>query len=342
MALYGNVQAAADTLGIEMVGHEASGLVDGCHVTVDISLTDQQNRLYVHGKLSPPLDLGLDMHRRQVVLAGWHGAETGNEDLDSEFSVSGDEPLRTRDLFTPAVCQHLLALHRAPHDFSLHDDECTLFQVYGFNVDDAWIVRAAHVVAETVALLDGARAGLPAAAPLSGHAEALRAFAATRHLAFTTAPLSVKGRLEGRPIELASVRAGKRHHHLRARATFEASLGVGLGVRKERLLEGLYTLLGGQDVSVGDEAFDRHFLVRVTPAEADRVPALLDHEVRATLLSLDTRAGDVTVDDDGITVDHIAATIAPETMLWALDALDEARARIQRNLLHGGGGGPYR
>src|SRR5262249_10087486 len=122
----------------------------------------------------------------------------------------------------------------------------------------------------------------------------------------------------------------------------EAELGTGLTVRRAWLLDGLHTLLGGQDITVGDEGFDRRFLVRADPAHAGRGPLLLERDVCATLLAVDERAGPVTIDDRGVSVDPIAAKVAPETLVWAIDTLDEARARINHNLLHGGEGGAYR
>jgi hypothetical protein len=342
MGLWDNIEEAAGKLGLSARGREAEGVVDGVPISVELSLTDQQTHIFVRGHLQPPLDLGLGMHRRQVVLTGLSAVETHDEDLDAEFAVSGDDPARTRVLFTASVCKHLVALNRAPFDFSLHDGGCAFFQPYGVGANASWIVQATHAAARTVTLLDQTRSILPPAAPLAAHAEALRPLAAARGLAFATAPLSVSGLLEGRPLSLAAVRAGRRRHHLAARAPFETELGLGLALRRERLVDGIVTFLGGQDVTIGDEAFDRRFLVRVRPEHAARIPTLLDAEARAALLSLDERAGNVSIDDAGVTVAPIDPHVPPETVAWALDALDEARARVERNLLHGGEGGPYR
>jgi hypothetical protein len=342
MVMWANVAAAAAELGIAAHGRRAEGLVDGRHVSVELSLTDQQTLVLVRGVLDPPLDLGLAMHRRQMALLGSNAVETGSDDLDAEFSIAGDEPPRVRDLFEPALRDHLVALYRTPYDFRLGDEGVTLFLPYGLGVDDAWIVRAAHAAARTAELLDAARARIRSAAPLVAHAEVLRALAGRRGLVFAGTPLLLAGRVDGRFIALGSLRTGRGHHHLHAHAPFEAAFGLGLVVRRERLVDGLRTLLGGQDVLVSDEAFDHRFLVQADPAHAPRLPALLDAGVRAALLELDARAGPVGVDDAGVSVDPIAATVAPPTVAWALDTLDEARALIEHNFLHGGEGGPYR
>ncbi|MDC0682823.1 hypothetical protein [Sorangium atrum] len=342
MGSWEKVQAAAATLGLAARDREARGLVAGRLVSVEISWTQRQAHVLVHGWLQPPLDLGLEMHRRDVALGFVNAVATGSDDLDSEFSIAADDPSRTGDLFTVALREHLVALHRASYDVRIHDGGCTLSEPYSFGMDEAWIVRAAHSAAQIVELLDGARAGLRAAASLAGHAEALRALAAARGLAFASAPLSVTGRIEGGPIEIGSERAARDRHRVIARASFETELGLGLAVRRERLLDGLVTMLGGQDIVVDDEAFDRRFLVRVDPRQTDRAPELLDPGARRALLALDDRAGPVAIDDRGVTVGPIASSIAPETMVWAIDTLDEVRARVQRNLLRGTGGGPYR
>ncbi|WP_437726205.1 hypothetical protein [Sorangium sp. So ce861] len=344
MRLWDQVEAAAATLGIAAGGYKAGGLVDGRRVSLMLSRTDQQALIQVHGWLEPPLDLGLDMRRREVVLGFANKVATGSDDLDSEFSITGDEASRSGALFTVALREHLIALDRASYDVRIHDDGCTLSDPYGLGIDEAWIVRAAHRAAQTLDLLDDARAGLRAAAPLARHADALCALAAALGLAFTTTPLSVAGRIEGRPIELRSARAAPRRHQFTARASFETELGLDLAVRREGLLDSLRTMLGGQDLLVDDddEAFDRRFLVRGAPTQTGRVPALLDAGVRAALLALDERAGPVAIDDRGVTVGPMASSVAPETVVWAIDTLDEARARIERNLLRGSGGGPYR
>ncbi|WP_437744769.1 hypothetical protein WMF39_06990 [Sorangium sp. So ce1504] len=335
------VQAVAATLGLDAQGGEAKGLVAGRPVSVELSDSEDRPHVLVHGSLRPPLDLGLEMARRQTTLGFVNAVLTGSDDLDSEFSIAADDPSRTGDLFTVALREHLVALHRASYELRVHDGGCTLSERYG-STDEAWIVRAAHSAAQTVELLDDARAGLRAAASLAAHAEALRALASARGLAFASVPLSITGRIEGGPIEVGSARAARGRHRITARASFETELGLGLAVRRERLLDGLVTRLGGQDIVVEDEAFDRRFHVRVDPRQTDRAPALLDPGARVALLALDERAGPVTIDDRGVTVGPIAPSIAPDTMVWAIDTLDEVRARIERNLLRGPGGGPYR
>src|SRR4051812_16347834 len=104
MVSWVQVQEAAATLGLSTRDREAEGLVDGRRVSLVFHWTDQQAYLLVHGWLEPPLDLGLKMRRREVVpVLGQSAVTTGSDDLDSEFSIEGDDPARVGDLFTPAL-----------------------------------------------------------------------------------------------------------------------------------------------------------------------------------------------------------------------------------------------
>lgn len=342
MSLAGEIHEAAAALGIASTGGGASGLVDGRPVSFKIDWTKREGTLVVHGHLAPRLDLGLEMHRLELTLLGANEVVTGSDDLDTEFSIRGDEPSRSAELFTAALRDHLAALHRAPYDFGVDDGGCAITDRQGVGSDAAWIVRAARAASRTVSLLDEARAGVRPAAVLAGHAGVLRAVAAARGLAFASTPLSIAGRIEGCPVAIGSARTWGGRHHLDARAGFETELGVRLTVRRDKLLDDLRTMFGGQDINVGEKEFDRRFLVRADPAQEGRVRMLLDREVCMALLALDERAGAVTIDDRGVVIDPIAAKVAPETLVWALDALHEVRLRIEHNHLHGSEGGPYR
>jgi len=343
MVILPEVGIAARKLGLRMGrDQDAEGLVDGRRVWIKIDWRAQMPHVSVGGRLDPPMDLGLEMRRRDVVWTSLGPVSTGSDDLDSEFLIEADEPRRAATLFAPAVRDLLVALHRATYELRLRDGGCSFHDTYSEGVD-AWIVRAAHAAAETAAIVDAARAGVPPAAPLRGHAAAIRTLSAARGLSIATTPLSATGAFDGRPIEIRSTRTRHRHHHLTLRAGFETDLGLDLAVRREGLLDGLSTLFGGQDMQVGDAAFDRRFLVRADPAHAGRVPGVLDHAVCAALVAIDERVGAVAVDDGGITVDPIEPSVAPpEALVAAVDAIDEARGRIAHNLLHGREGGPYR
>jgi hypothetical protein len=345
MQFMDDLLGAAAELGLTVRGSEAHGTLDGSRVSLSFDLLGGNGATAVaHGWVDPPLDLGLEMHRRVAVGLGQPDPVSGDADLDSEFVIEGDEPARLRDFFDPPLCARLVATHRASMECRLRDAGCAIFGLYGlFDVDVGWAGRALGVAAETARRMREARDHTPPAAPLAGHAAALRACAAARGLAFMSTPLQAWGEVEGRPVKVGAARTGRGRHHLHARAELEGDLAIGLEVRRQGILDGLRTLLGGQDVLVGDAPFDRRFLVHARPERADRVAALLDEATRATLLAVDGRAGAVALDDRGVTVDPIEVGHDPQDLSWLLDALVEVTGQISKNLVHGGdAAGPYR
>ncbi|EYF00556.1 hypothetical protein [Chondromyces apiculatus] len=342
MDLQQQIKWAAATLGLTERSSGAEGVIEGHAIALLYRPLDREVQLRIDGALTPPLDLGLHMRRREVILGALGQIPTGSEDLDLEFSRSADDVERARELFTPDLRAHLVALHRAAYDVRLYDEGCAIAERNGVDVDAPWIVQATHKVVETLKVLDEARVSVPAAAPLRGHAEALASLAATHGLAFRTAPLGVWGEIEGRTIAVGSARKGNGKHHLTVRAPFETELGLRLALRRENLFDGVRSWLGGQDVKVGDAVFDRRFLVRADPTLTSRVPGLFDAHVREVLRALDAQLGPVSIDDRALTIAPVLSSVAPDALLAALVSLDEARVRIERNRLHGSAGGPYR
>ncbi|MEO7327967.1 MAG: hypothetical protein ABI193_05280 [Minicystis sp.] len=339
------IQKALD-LGFEATGNGAGGVIDGQRVSLRFAYDRNAGSLaIVQSELTRPLDLGLEMHRREVARLDGRPGMTGNDDLDAEFVVHGDERERVRPLFWRRLCEQLVKLHRAAQDFRLDDRGCSLFFPSMFSYDEraSWLGSALHAAATTVALLDEARVGVPAPAPLHEHAAAIETFAAARGLRWSTTPMLAAGRVDERSVQVGSRRSGRRAHHLVARLEFASALGLGLSLRRESFLDGLRTALGGQDIHAGEAAFDKRFLIRAEPAQASRAALLFDPIVRAQLLEIDQGIGAVHVDDQQISVEPIGAACPPEKVVGVIDALGEIAARIERNLLHGAEqSGPYR
>jgi hypothetical protein len=337
---------AAEGLGLAVRDGAASGTIDGRRVSLGFELTGSREGMtaVVRGWLDPRLDLGLDMHRRAAAPLVEPEPVTGNTDLDGEFSITGDEPARVRELLDPPLCAHLVALHRAAHDLRLRDAGCSFFGLYGlYDADEGWVERAVAAAAATVGLMDEARSRVRPAAPIAPHAAALRAFAGARGLGHADTPLRVRGSVEGRSIEVGATRTGRGRHHLHARAGFEAELGIGLRIHRQGILDALRTLLGGQDILVGDAAFDARFLIRADPERAGRVAALFDAGARAALLEVDARVGAVAVDERGVSVDPIPVDVDPGDVVRVIDTLTEVTGRVARNMVHGAeAAGPYR
>lgn len=337
---------AARELGLDDADGGAAGEFEGQRVSVKVAYdSNARSVAVVRGWLSRPLELGLTMRRREVARLDDRPGASGNADLDAEFAIRGDERTQLRALFCKPLCAQLLALHRASQELQLDDTGCAIFLPSIFAIDDhaRWVERSLHAVATTVALLDEARVGVPMLAAWRPHAEALQAFAAARGLHWGKTPLLTEGRLDERALRVGARRSGRRAHHLRARLAFASPLALGLALRREGLLDGLRTAFGGQDIQVGDAAFDRRFLIRAEPAHAARTALLFDPLVRAQLLEIDHEVGALQIGDEALVVEPIRAECPPGKVVGMIDALAELAARIERNLLHGAEQtGPYR
>src|SRR5689334_23733662 len=93
-------EAAATTLGLATNDEGAKGMVDGRPVSLKVTWGQDDEGVWggvlsIQGLLDPPLDLGLEMHRRQLAFVGVNTVKTGSDDLDTEFSIGGDEPSRS-------------------------------------------------------------------------------------------------------------------------------------------------------------------------------------------------------------------------------------------------------
>ncbi len=329
-------------LGLTVTDDGAEGQLDGQPVSLRFEPTRKGAAgTVIRGAVRPPLDLGLHLRRRDVLASPIDLMELGDDDIDAEFRLSADEPDRARQLFTADLRAHLVALNRKSYDFRLRDDGCAVYQDFDLYVDQAWLTGAFYAAARTAALVASACSKVDPALPVLEHGRALGALAAERGLAFGTAPLVAQGRHGGTLLQIGAERTGRRAHHLFARAGFEAELGIGLSIRRAGLLDGARTLLGGQDIVLGDQAFDRHFLVRAE-AHREHVGTLIDPASRLALLEIDGRAGPVTINDRGVTVWPIPPSLEPRDLVWLVDALREVTDRIGRNLLHGAAAGPYR
>jgi hypothetical protein len=339
------LQTAAE-LGLAATADRAEGEIEGRRCTIDFTFDrNAVTVVFVRAFLDRPLDLGLSLHRREISPMIPIGGLTGDPDLDTELAVDGDDRDRMRAFFTRRLCEQLVAMHRRALDFRLRDEGCAVASqsLYVMEQRESWLRHALATAARTATLMEEARAGVPAPGGLSPHADALSALADRRHLRFGLTPILAEGRLDERWLRVRSVRTGRRHHHLAIRLDFAAELGLGLALHRESLLDTLRTVFGGQDLELGDAAFDRRFLIRAEPTQASTASRLFDHAVREALLDLDHRLGPLAIVDRGVELSPIPIACAPEALIGALDTLDEIAGRIERNLLHGGeDAGPYR
>lgn len=128
------------------------------------------------------------------------------------------------------------------------------------------------------------------------------------------------GVIDDVPVALELV-PGTGEHQTVALAAPAAPLPGHVEVTREGLVASLAKVFGAQDVVLGDDAFDRAFMVKSAPP--DIAPQLLVAEVRAEMLALPTAR---LAYDDGSEHSHHALVV------FAVDAIVESPGILDRML----------
>lgn len=122
-------------------------------------------------------------------------------------------------------------------------------------------------------------------------------------------------------------------------ASFDPPLGVGLSLTREGITAKLGKFFGSQDIKLGDQAFDDHFMVKGTGP--GQVKEILSPAARACLLNLANAGGELEVDDTQVKL-VIADILSDANELTALitQVRDAANAMVayRQPTAHG----PYR
>jgi hypothetical protein len=296
--------------------------------------------------LDLPLDLGLQVRQRRAVGPTFAPTRApihlGDPEVDHGYLVYGDEPRRVHALLAGETRQLLLS---PPHGGRLYLGDHNLSLVYPGSLNAQRLVQAAQGALHAAAVVDKARARVPAASHLSHHAVSWTAYARSSGLRFLYAPLSMWGTVRGADVAAYVVRCESILYHphvisrLHVQVRFSHYLKLGLLVRAEEPKDVFGVFFGPKDVRLGDPAFDRTFFVKANAP--DRARALLDDHVRATLLGVHHHVGPVTVDDEGVSVDLPKVPHDPTVIPRVVQELSSAVAVIGRA---GGArtGGAYR
>ena len=293
----------------------------------------------VFADLDPPLDLGLDVQTHGFVTLPSLSERVllGDSNWDDEVVAMADDAGRAALLFADDARRAVLGLNATSAGFKVTDQAVA---AYVLQLDEAMLVQAFQHAARAAQLISRARKAVPVAAPLAAHAKVLRTLARERSLAIEETPLALTGELRSVRLSVRFQRTGKDEFDIVVRAEpTEGTLGSGLLVKRESLVDRLKTLVGGQDFRTGDAAFDPVFLVRGD--EEARVLAALDAEVRALLLDLARRFPAVAMDEGGLSLRGSAARVPADqtaTLLEAACAIVEGVARASGAVLRG----PYR
>jgi hypothetical protein len=285
--------------------------------------------------LDLPMDLGLQAWQRRAVGPTLTFPPTpvraGDPEVDHGYLVFGDEPGRVALLLAGQTRELLL---RPPHGGQLYLSDHNLSLVYPGFLNTERLVQAAQGTLQATAVVDRARAKVPAASHLSQHAAAWTSYARSSGLRFMYAPLSMWGTVGGADVAAYVVRCGpslaysRVSSRLHVQVRFAHYLDLGLLIRAEVPMDVLAVFFGPKDVRLGDPAFDRTFLVKASAP--DRVRALLDDHVRAALLGVHHHVGPVMVDDEGVSVDLPMVPRDPTVIPRVVQELSSAVTAISR------------
>jgi len=143
----------------------------------------------------------------------------------------------------------------------------------------------------------------------------------------------VDGRISGIHVALELVPGSGGYQTAAIAAPLDAMQG-NLEVTREGVIAKISKVFGAQDIALGDEAFDRAFLVKATSEAVAR--AVLSAEVRREMLAM---AAERVVYDDGSEHRHVAMVLfeVPRILQEAQEidralgaAVEIARARVQQ------------
>ncbi len=293
----------------------------------------------VLAELDPELDLGLEVQSMGFITLPTLAERVllGDPNWDGEVVAIADEAARAAVLFASDARRAVLGLNATSAGFTVTDQKVGAFVL---QPEESTLVQAFEHVARAASLIAAARRSVPVATPIAAHAKVLRAFARGASFTMEETPLKLGGELRSARLSVRFLRTGRGDFEIRARAEpLEGSLGAGLLVKRESLLDRVKTLVGQQDLRTGDAAFDPAFLVRGD--EPARVIAALDGDVRALLLDLARRFEVVAMDEQGLSLrGPVTAVPAEETanLLEAACTVVDHVARASGAVLRG----PYR
>lgn len=273
--------------------------------------------------LTRPLGLGLLARRRGRTTALLRRgqapqATVGDPDLDRAFEVQGDDPARIRGLFTPQVRQALRGLTDEWPEVAL-TDRAVRVHLARPEASTGRLQRLVASMLELAEALEAARREVEPPARLAPSVAEWSALGARLGLQVETWLPGLEGTLDGRRVQL-NLRRNDGGYEAGLRLWFAAHRNTGIRLRKQLEPDGYWSV--GQDIQIGDPAFDRAFVIKGWDPE--RIREMLDTDTRAALLAL-AEVGHPEVDDRGLYVEGIALT--PERLeASAHAALGVARA----------------
>lgn len=320
-AAYRNV---AWRLGVEADtrGTSLRGRIGGRRLFVGEVVGDGTPRLRAVLDLSAPLGVGLLVQRRSSRRLGLRRRKTwslGDPRIDRAWELRAFDVDRARALLDPAVREALLQLAvRYPT----------------VELTDRWVRvslrrqppsdKALHALIDGLrALVDAieqARERLPTPPELAHVVADWASLAAQHGLDLDPSVPSLRGAWHGRALTIYAVRAEEGHV---AELILHRATPLRLGLRLLRQATLPATLAVGQDIEVGEPAFDAAFVVKGWDVASVR--RRLGPEVRARLLALHAVA-QVEVDDDRLWLHGVPTDVG--TLARLLDLAGAASSAL--------------
>jgi hypothetical protein len=301
-------QAVAQRLGLRYENDTIHGVLDGQYVRAfqESRGAGKSRTVYTiaTATLVPAFDLGLGVHRHGFLstVGEWVGMKDiaiGDPTFDAKLVVRGDEASRVQALFAhPPLRAALENAHKSGARFTLVDS--------GFRIETTgaasgpWVEYALRVSALVTRSASDARPRVPVASVLAPHRALWAEYAETVGMTGIDTPLSMSGRMDGAAVFVSASRVGALEYGLDVRVNLERPLGIGLVVQPSGSVSFLSELFGGQDLKVGDPAFDQRFVVKATNRHA--LAAILDATARRLVLELAASTGEVQLLDDAVIV----------------------------------------
>jgi hypothetical protein len=343
-------QALARRLGLRYENDQIYGVLHGqqVHVFLEARGSGRNRTVYtvVSSMIVPAFDLGLTIYRHGFfsTVGEWMGMkdiDIGDPAFDQAFVIKGDEPSRVQALLAHGGLRAALAdAHRSGARFSVGDD--------GFRVETTgtasvqWIEWALALGSRMTHAANDARHGVPAASVLQAHRKLWGEYAESVGMVGMSTPLAMSGTMEGAAIFVSASRTGPLRYGLDVRVQFGRPLGMGLVVHPASSATLWHELFGGQDLKLGDQAFDEHFIVKAR--RTDVLGAVLDAPARAHMLELAKTVGDVRVLDEAVTARVPTFNADPAAVPWLVTQVRALANRIGDNYARVGSAnrGPYR
>ncbi len=283
----------------------------------------------VIARIDPPLLLGLGVRGRNFMDGlGPGGALLGDPSVDKRLYLSGFDHSRVTALLSlhEADSRALVSAILAIDPLEVHvTDSLVLISEQGTNTDPHLV---GPLIDRAMRLANGfaSRRRTLAATPqeLAMHGEWQR-FAGAHDFRFDAARMKLEGVVEGSAVEMA-IETESRISRTTVTVRFPSSVDVAFTARRTEMpnfLQGLF----GQDIKIGDPAFDEMFLVTGQPEEAVR-EVLGKPELLTMLKEIGVRTTEVQLNHAQLHFSLKSIITAGPQLLWLAHAAQTATTAL--------------